>query len=217
MDVAYTSSSISETGPNRFCAYFTSLREATVRLESYCTACWVILFSSQPLLVTDAAKVRDVSSVMRLRLFVSVPSFICPSSPSTRSRRSASKIEKSPVSSAKNSVMSSKLRPFVSGRKLYKMTKVKRHPAASIMKKMGHEIVSWMVKNVPTIMVATALFSKVAMLTPPALILVANISEGNSQPTGPKPIPYDARNNVRPKIAMVELADEFTAKDPLLF
>lgn len=55
---------------------------------------------------------------------------------------------------------------------------------------------------------ATPLFKKVARLTPRALILVAKISEGNNQPTGPNPIPYEARNKVKPLTAMVELVLE---------
>ena len=70
-----------------------------------------------------------------------------------------------------------------------------------------------MVKKVPTIRVATPLFKNVARLTPRALILVAKISDGSNQPTGPNPIPYEARNKVKPLTAIVELAFDWMVYD----
>ena len=97
---------------------------------------------------------------------------------------SASKTNVSPVISANNRLISSKLRPRVSGSKKYTKIQTTIQTAANIIKNPVHPINSAVERKVLAISVPVIRLKNVARLIAFARILVAKISDGTSQAIG---------------------------------
>ena len=113
----------------------------------------------------------------------------------------ASRIDRSPVISAKYKDISSRDRPFVSGKRKKKKTSDRKHAVQSIRKKPVQVMASAIDKTLEAIKVAKTRFRNVAILMALARMHVAKTSDGTSQHPGPMPILNVAKYNAKPRIA----------------